>query len=465
MRSRFSAAEFFRGLSSTGRLGALFDFENRKVFFPDVDSRFKFCTLVFGGPARTFAQARCAFYLHQLAELDDPARVLALTAEDFVRVNPNTGAAPIFRSQRDANITLGLYAKHPVLVKHGEVSASMGKQPDEKTWPVKFYQGLFNMTSDSKFFIKQLELEKLGFKLVALNRWLKDDVHVLPLYEGKMVQMYDHRAADVVVNAANLMRAAQQETINSSEKASPARYPTPQYWVKSSDLVLLKGLDYCLAFKDVTAPTNMRTMIAAMVPAGGFGNTLPMLLPADEKARTDYCRTGSLLLANLGSFAFDFVARQKVQGQHLNWFVVEQLPVIAQARFNDPLPAVFAHAMRASQQMNGNLPNPTVADFVIPQVLFLTYTAHDMAPFARDMGYVDEAGQVLPPFVWNSEERRARLAALDAVFFWLYGLDASDAAYILDTFPIVRDQDIKAFGRYRTQDHILQLLSLLTPSP
>lgn len=100
-----------------------------------------------------------------------------------------------------------------------------------------------------------------------------------------------------------------------------------------------------------------------------------------------------------------------------------------------------------------------------PQVLALSYTAHDLAPFARDLGYVDEAGQVLPPFVWNPEERRARLAALDAVFFWLYGLDASDAAYIQDTFPIVRDQDIKAFGRYRTQDDILQLLSLLTPSP
>ena len=121
--------------------------------------------------------------------------------------------------------------------------------------------------------------------------------------------------------------------------------------------------------------------------------------------------------------------------------------------------------MHAAKVMNGNHPQPTVADFVIPQVLALSCTAHDLTPFARDLGYVDEAGQVLPPFVWNPEERRARLAALDAVFFWLYGLDASDAAYILDTFPIVRDQDIKAFGRYRTQYDILQLLSLLTRFP
>ena len=72
---------------------------------------------------------------------------------------------------------------------------------------------------------------------------------------------------------------------------------------------------------------------------------------------------------------------------------------------------------------------------------------------------------MLPPFVWNDEERRARLAALDALFFWLYGLNADDAAYILCTFPIVREQDIKAFGSYRTRDDVLALLGTLDPGP
>jgi hypothetical protein len=34
-----------------------------------------------------------------------------------------------------------------------------------------------------------------------LNRWAKGGAQAVPLYEGKMVQMFDHRAADVVVNA------------------------------------------------------------------------------------------------------------------------------------------------------------------------------------------------------------------------------------------------------------------------
>ncbi|PIW08109.1 MAG: hypothetical protein COW39_10915, partial [Comamonadaceae bacterium CG17_big_fil_post_rev_8_21_14_2_50_60_13] len=188
--------------------------------------------------------------------------------------------------------------------------------------------------------------------------------------------------------------------------------------------------------------------------------SMAMLLPL-HAPDPDYPRWASLLLANLSSMAFDFALRQKVQGQNLNWFIVEQATVIAPERFDEPLPAAFATAMRAAKLMNGHHPHPSVADFVLPQVLALTYTAHDMAPFARDLGYVDASGQVLPPVIWNEDERRARLAALDALFFWLYGLDALDATYILDTFPIVREQDAKTFGRYRTQDDILAVLALL----
>ena len=111
--------------------------------------------------------------------------------------------------------------------------------------------------------------------------------------------------------------------------------------------------------------------------------------------------------------------------------------------------------------MHGHHPQPTVADFVIPQVLALSYTAHDLAPFARDLGYVDATGQALPPLPWDEEQRRARLAALDALFFWLYGLGADDAAYVLDTFPIVRAQDERVFGRWRTRDEVLAALVLL----
>ena len=144
--------------------------------------------------------------------------------------------------------------------------------------------------------------------------------------------------------------------------------------------------------------------------------------------------------SNLGqsnSFALDYVTRQKVQGTHLTWYTVEQLSVIAPADYDRK----FGHT--------------TARDLVRDHVLRLTYTAHDMAPFARDLGYHG------PPFIWSEEERRHLRARLDALYFHLYGLSRDDAAYILDTFPIVRRHDKAAFGHYRTKDMVLAYYNAL----
>ena len=50
---------------------------------------------------------------------------------------------------------------------------------------------------------------------------------------------------------------------------------------------------------------------------------------------------------------------------------------------------------------------------------------------------------------------------LDAAFFHLYGINRDDAAYILDTFPIVKRKDIAAHGSYRTQETILRIYDAL----
>lgn len=456
------AAAFFKSISTTERLGALYDFENRDnpggSFFPDVDSRFKFTTLVFGGVQRRFERSRCAFYLHAIEELDDLERALSLTKDDFALVNPNTGAAPIFRHARDAAITTRIYREHPVLVRHGETSESLGRLPERRAWPVK-YATMFHMTNDSGLFLTREELVKTGWQPAPLNRWRQGGAEALPLYEGKMVQMYDHRAADVVVNAANLHRAAQPQPIQNSLKEQTDRYPVPQFWVLASN-VETNPHDWALGFKEITAPTNARTMIASVMPRAGFGNKVPVLLPQGLSNQLA-ARSAALLAATLNSFAFDFVLRQKLQGQTINLFILEQLPVIAPTRYDEPLPPAFAAAMRAAGLMNGHHAKPSVADFVVPQVLALSYTAHDLAPFARDLGYVDTAGAALPPIAWNDDNRRARLAALDALFMHLYGLDEADAAWVLDSFPIVRQQDEAAFGRYRTKDEVLAHLRVL----
>ena len=103
----------------------------------------------------------------------------------------------------------------------------------------------------------------------------------------------------------------------------------------------------------------------------------------------------------------------------------------------------------------GKFGSTTARDLVRDHVLRLTYTAHDMEPFARDLGYDG------PPFRWDEEERRHLRARLDALYFHLYGLSRKDADYVLGTFPIVRRQDEKKFGSYRTRDLVLAYMSAL----
>ena len=177
-------------------------------------------------------------------------------------------------------------------------------------------------------------------------------------------------------------------------------------------------------------------MIAAVVSSQAYGNTLPILMP-DADGIASYKQCGWLLAACLNSFPYDFAARQKVQGQHLNWFIVEQLPVVADGDYDR------------------RFGNTTARELVREHVLRLTYTANDMIPFARDLGYDG------PPFIWDGEERRHLRARLDALYFHLYGLSRDDAGYILTTFPIVQREDEAQFGTYRTRDLILAYMNAL----
>ena len=85
-----------------------------------------------------------------------------------------------------------------------------------------------------------------------------------------------------------------------------------------------------------------------------------------------------------------------------------------------------------------------------------------MAPFASDLGHVDEAGEVKHPFQWDPERRLHLCAKLDALFFHLYGVtDRNDVRYVWSTFPIVERQDVRVYGRYRSRDLCLAYMNAL----
>ncbi|MCY3778182.1 MAG: restriction endonuclease, partial [Candidatus Aminicenantes bacterium] len=404
--------------------GGLFDFENRKIFFKDVHASFKFCALVFGGGERRFDRTECAFFLHDTRTIADEDRCFPLAPDDFARANPNTGTAPVFRTRRDAEITRGIYECHPVLVDRsggGEVRA----------WPVR-YATMFHMTNDSHRFRTAEQLDSEGFYPVQGNRWKRRKELYLPLYQGRMISQFDHRANSVRINPASTHNPYLSEEVTEEQHADPGFLPQAQFWVPAADVegTLPQGI-YSLAFREIARPTDARTVIASMVPWAGYGNKVPLLVQQGRPIAQE------MLMANLNAFCLDFVARQKIHGTTLNWYIVEQFPVIAPADYDRPFGAT------------------TAGDLVRDHVLRLTYTAHDMSPFARDLGHDG------PPFPWDEEERRHLRARLDALYFHLYGLTREDAGYVLDTFPIVRKEDEAAFGRYRTQELILAYMNAL----
>ena len=423
-----TASRFFKSVSTGGRVSALFDFENRKIFFKDVHASFKFCALIFGGAERRFEETECAFFMHDTETVNDPDRCFPLAPEDFARVNPNTGTAPVFRTRRDAEITRRIYERHPVLVDRSDGM-------ERRAWPVR-YRTMFHMTNDSHLFRTAAQLNAEGFFSVEGNRWKRGAELYVPLYQGRMIRQFDHRANSVRVNPESTHNPYLSEEVSDEQHADPGFLPQSQYWVPASNVesALPGSPGYTLGFRDIARPTDVRTTIASIVPKAGYGNTLPLLAGDGTSLSADSL---AVLVANLNSLCMDFVARQKAQGTHLNWYIVEQFPVIT------------------SEDYDREFGDTTARELVHDHVLRLTYTAHDMRSFARDLGYDGE------PFTWDAEERRHLRARLDALYFHLYGLSRDDAAYVLDTFPIVRQQDMAATGTYRTRDMVLQYMSAL----
>ena len=435
-----TASKFFKGISTKGRLKALYDFENGRQgtefspYFADVHRSFKFCAFV-ASPFSIASPTNCSFFLHDVSELNDPERCFALSAEDFSRVNPNTGTAPIFRSRRDAELTVDIYSRLPVLVNR-----SSGEE--EKAWPVKYLR-MFDMTNDSGLFRTRAELvESEGAYPIDGNRYKNAQGVWVPLYVGRMIHQFDHRAASVEVNEENLHNAALSGDVSLEEKMDPSFLTTPQYWVPENKVKFPENLDWVISFRDIARATDARTMISSISPKAGFGNKIPLLMPTDISI---YKRIGGVLTGNLNSLVFDFVARNKIHSTSINWYLLEQLPVVSVKQYDKV-----------------SFGSKTAKEIVREIVLELTYTAHDMAPFARDMGYVDDKGQVKPPFIWDDERRLKLRAKLDAVFFHLYGVtDRDDIRYIYSTFPIVERQEMEKYGRYRSCELCLAYMNAL----
>jgi len=397
--------DFFAKLVNSQMLYGLYDFENRKKIFPDVDGRFKFSVLLFDGSKNKSKSANFVFFAHAMDDLRDKKRHITLSVSDFKLLNPNTRTCPVFRFKRDANLTKYIYKRVPVLINK---TRKQGGNP----WGIKFFT-MFHQTNAAELFHTAKQLRANGLKRSG-PIWKKGKTAYLPLYEAKMIQMFDHRAAGVLVDKSNWMRQGQTDSTSLVQHQNPEFFPEPRWWVdetKVLDSIKSHHSQGFIGFKDITSPTNQRTLIAAAIPWSGVTNHFPLIL-TDMIPSSNMC-----LLANLNSFALDFAARQKIGGITLNFFIMEQLPIFPPDFYNQKCP------WNKRQKLE---------KWISDRVLKLTCTSNDMIPLA-------EAADFKPRvYKWDPSERLDLQAQLDAAFFLLYGIKRTDVEYILSTFSGVR---------------------------
>ncbi len=175
---------YFQDLMDRRALVTLYDFENRRGIFPGVHRSYKFCLLTLTGSQRPATRgAEFVFFAQAVPDLKEEERRFSLTAEEIALLNPNTRTCPIFRSQRDAELTKAIYQLVPVLIKEGP--------PEENPWGVSFLR-MLDMAHDSHLFRTRGQLEAEGGWLEG-NRFVRGDDLYLPLCEAKMFWHFDHR--------------------------------------------------------------------------------------------------------------------------------------------------------------------------------------------------------------------------------------------------------------------------------
>ena len=392
---------FFGDLTQKQNLATLYDFENREAIFASVHRSYKFSLL--GMSNQAIQQANFSFFLTQPKQIENEARVFQLSPQDIALINPNTLTCPVFRSRTDAELTKKIYQRVPVLEN---------EKTDSNPWGISFMR-MFDMSNDSGL-----------FKNEAGN-------NSVPLYEAKMFHQFDHRWATYTEDGSTC-------DLTDEEKGDSNFILQARYWVNEQEVEDKLGdkwsNNWLLGWRDITNSTNERTTIASILPKSACGDTVLLMLPQVKNQSLISC-----LVTNLNSLVFDFVAKQKVAGTHLKYFTMRQLPVIPPETYTEE-----------------------DIKFISTRVLELVYTAWDMQPFAKDMGYDGE------PFIWDEQRRAILRAELDAYYAKLYGLTRDELRYILDpadvygadfpseTFRVLKNKEINQHGEYRTQRLVLE---------
>jgi hypothetical protein len=420
---------FFRDIIARSSLVALFDFRNTGFFEGVASSQgVRFCVLVLSAsPLKE--KARIVFRARSIDEASRPDRTVMLEADDFSLLNPNTGTCPVFLSRLDADITLSIYRRHPVLIREND--------PSGNPWGLHFLR-MLDMATDSGLFRtnSDFDTDKARFGGWA---WSEGSKTWVPLYEAKMLSHFNHRHGDYALAKRTPGKEVRALPTPPTSLLDDSEYEViGRYWVLRDvvDDVLQGRWDrsWLFGWRNIATSLDVRTMIPAVFPRAGIGHAFPIALltkPADVP----------MLQAVWSSFAFDYVTRQKHSGSNMTYGVLSQLACPSPMAL-DVTPGWATSSFR---------------EWLRPRILELVYTSAKMASYAVDVLALQDGVDPGAPFRWSPTRREMLRAEVDSAMFHLYGLSQTETAHVLDSFTVLRRYEERDHGEFRTKRLVLDI--------
>ena len=437
---------FFSKLIDENRLVSLYDFENREALF-DIHRMFKFCLLTAGKPQDKPREVKGGFYLTRLDHLLDPNRIYTLRTDDFATLNPNTKTCAVFRTAKDAAIAAKIYRRCPILIND-----ITGENP----WNARI-SNMMHMSHDSGDFKTFEDLQNEHASISGNTFTTLAGQTYVPVYEGKMIWLYNHHYGTWPTSGP---RPNAIPNVEIDELSNENSLILPWYWTPVEDVMSkLEKLDnegnviwkwnhpWLLGYRKISNATNERTFVSSIIPLpNGAGDSIIYVM-------IDNVLHSALVQGIFSSLTFDYISKQKMGGSNMSNFITKQLPVLSLEQIPDEM----------------IMP-------IVSRVARLCYFNHDLDGWAEELwNELSPKQQTEIPelgrkecFIYDPEKRAVLQAELDAIFAHLYGLDTEDLRYILDpedicgkgcineTFRVLKDNELRQYGEYRTKRLVLE---------
>ena len=411
----------FQPLVSQGRVEGFYDIVNgghrERTIFEGVALVERFTVLSLG-PSNA-AAALAVSMTNRSIEEARTRETRRLVPSDLHTLNPVTGNLASFREPEHWEIALRLHKAHSTLdfdtPTKAELDSGERSEPSNP-WDLR-YGTLFHSSGDSGSFLKREDLEADGWQLGEDMIFRRRSDEALPLYEGQLINRYDHRARTYAGYGDPKKKYGRKPGIpytSDDDKSDPGYEIEPRYWMLSEPAEARVsqriGDRLMIGIRDVGSPlTNARSARAALLPRWPATHALPVIGIGARPVE---------FLAFYNSTTFDFLVRGKMPGGHaaITWLLSQ----IA-------------------------CPAPTDDTTLEELASDLSATSNVIA------GLLDRESQV-----WDPQQRHEMDTALDARIAHVYGLSEAEYTVVLDSFEVLARREIKQHdGRYRFKEDCL----------